>query len=521
MEQQIEIITTISEHDRSMVYLAMNASGDPIVLKKLAGDDKITLFQRIQNINSSYLPIIYDIYSKEGNTYIIEEYIEGEDLSKILSTGKISEKKAFSYMEQLLEALCVLHNQNPPLIHRDIKPENILITNDDHLKVLDFDASREWREDNKISDTVLLGTRGYAAPEQFGYSQTDVRSDLYSAGIVCSQICENSTFSDKIRDRLKLFLDKATMFDPNERYQSAEEMLTELKQTEALESKNPKKRLLYVLAVLIGLIVLGTAFWYFLPSANKAYNMDILPDNYSFRQISARITALNDADSFASVSYPGLIEPGKDTYNPDSGSIEPGKDTSDTERPVLVFSKDDPQAILFYDYRLVFACSVRMDRFSDNNETVMEHLKLQNTADFIYTNGFICITTETLSRLQPGNYRLFIENKDGRWEYDLNICEKLENAGEHEICILAPVQYYSASVDNNVFFYAYNTPFKIRKIFCNGTPVSKDLFTLTKDKMGIVLPKDFFTAFADNETLKIELETNDGRIASAMVIMVP
>ena len=111
-------------------------------------------------------------------------------------------------MLQLCEALEVLHGCNPSLIHRDIKPSNVLVNEEGILKIIDFDASRQYRKTKNTSDTRLLGTIEYAAPAQFGYAQTDFRSDIYSAGVVFSEIVidEKSAFAKE----WKRLVDKCT-----------------------------------------------------------------------------------------------------------------------------------------------------------------------------------------------------------------------------------------------------------------------------------------------------------------------
>jgi len=317
MDHQIEIITTISEHERSSVFLAMDNSGNsggvgkPVILKRISGCTLVPLFQRIQEIDSSYFPKIIEIKTENGKTEVLEEYIEGRELSRILSESSLTEAEAFSYMKQLLEAVRILHEMNPPLLHRDIKPENILITEGGQVRLLDFDAAREWNNDDRQSDTVLLGTRGYAAPEQFGYSQTDVRSDLYSVGIVCRQICEKIVLSGQKKQKLKSFCDRATMFDPEERFQSAKEMLEALKRIENGDGGNTVRRrhIKPVFAVIPFLIIAGIllAILIFHDKSESAYDLAVIPGDYIFRRIETRMTVMNEIDGVSTERYPGLL----------------------------------------------------------------------------------------------------------------------------------------------------------------------------------------------------------------------
>ncbi len=116
-----------------------------------------------------------------SDSYYVMEYIEGKSLREKLSDRTLSSAEAKSYILQLLDAVEILHSFN--IVHRDIKPENIIISSDGTLKLIDFDISRKIIS-TKNRDTRILGTAGYAAPEQYGFTQTDERSDIYAIGIV-------------------------------------------------------------------------------------------------------------------------------------------------------------------------------------------------------------------------------------------------------------------------------------------------------------------------------------------------
>ena len=153
----------------------------------------------------------------------MEEYVLGKTLREIIDEGNIQPQKIKTYMLMICEALNTLHNNQPQLIHRDIKPENIVVTDAGDAKLIDFGIVREYKRDNE-HDTVMMGTRGYAAPEQYGYTQTDVRSDIYSMGIVLKELyeaCENKNAS---KGKIQRIIKKATMFDPDKRYGSIDEM---------------------------------------------------------------------------------------------------------------------------------------------------------------------------------------------------------------------------------------------------------------------------------------------------------
>ena len=117
-----------------------------------------------------------------GEDWYIEEYIKGHTLEEVVENNTLSRKMAKNYMLQLCNAVKCLHDHD--IIHRDIKPSNILITNSGTLKLIDFDIARKIKQEPVEKDTQILGTVGYASPEQYGFTQTDRRSDIYSMGVV-------------------------------------------------------------------------------------------------------------------------------------------------------------------------------------------------------------------------------------------------------------------------------------------------------------------------------------------------
>ena len=123
----------------------------------------------------------------EFNCYTYEEYINGETLAEILGNGPISDEKAVHWIRQLCEAVRFLHEQSSIIIHRDIKPSNIMLSFDGIIKLIDFDASKEFTP-NQQRDTELIGTPNYAAPEQYGFAASDPRTDIYAVGILLHEL---------------------------------------------------------------------------------------------------------------------------------------------------------------------------------------------------------------------------------------------------------------------------------------------------------------------------------------------
>lgn len=163
------------------------------------------------------LPNIIEV--KDG--YYIMEYVKGRTLSDVENEGgALSEETAKSYMLQLISAVKLMHGFK--VVHRDIKPDNIIITSGGILKLIDFDSSRKIT-DRKTRDTVLLGTNGFAAPEQYGFSQTDERSDIYALGIVYNYMLTKKSPFEQIADGAnKKIIKKCISIDKKDRYKNTD-----------------------------------------------------------------------------------------------------------------------------------------------------------------------------------------------------------------------------------------------------------------------------------------------------------
>lgn len=205
---EYEEIELMKQSENGMVYLVREKeTGKFFVRKVMKGHHPVYL--TLQDCPHPCLPKIYEVVITEETTTIIEEYIEGLSLGGVNLSGK----QFTGVVRDLCLVLEFLHGKG--IIHRDIKPSNIIYTESGHICLIDFDAAREPKE-NREQDTRLLGTRGYAPPEQYGFSQTDVRTDIYSLGITLEQILQDRFQRLRYKRRLR----KCTELDPNKRYQS-------------------------------------------------------------------------------------------------------------------------------------------------------------------------------------------------------------------------------------------------------------------------------------------------------------
>lgn len=183
----------------------------------------------LQQIKNKHLPKIQELQLQGDEIWLYEEFIHGKTLSELLQTSGLTTRDILMMALDLLDALMMLHEKG--LVHRDIKPGNIMLSSDGVLKLIDFDAVRVF-DGEKETDTIQLGTIGFASPEQFGFAQSDERSDLYSLGVVMN-ICSNREYpKDQLTTDpyLSGIIARATKLDPNDRYQSAVKMAQAIKE---------------------------------------------------------------------------------------------------------------------------------------------------------------------------------------------------------------------------------------------------------------------------------------------------
>lgn len=205
----LQTVELLHQSDKSTVALVIDMeTGKKVVRKELSG--RHLIYSKLQTIYHPYLPNILSVRLENGKTNVTEEYIEGASLGRI----SLSERGLTRAFLELCQVLEFLHDHG--ILHRDIKPDNILLAPDGHIRLIDFDAAREPKA-NEAQDTRLLGTRGYAPPEQFGFAQTDARADLYALGATFRQLLGPVARKGRWRHILR----RCTALDPKDRYDSA------------------------------------------------------------------------------------------------------------------------------------------------------------------------------------------------------------------------------------------------------------------------------------------------------------
>ncbi|SDN87795.1 protein kinase domain-containing protein [Acetanaerobacterium elongatum] len=179
----------------------------------------------LKNLHHPGLPAFIGEYHNDEMLCVVREYLEGITLDQYAVENRLSEERILSIAKQLCDILTYLHSQKPPVIHRDIKPQNLIIDTHGTLRLIDFGISRVFDEAAR-EDTIFFGTKNFAPPEQYGFSQTDSRADIFSTGILLCWLLtgesDTKTALSKITNaRLRRIIKKCTCFSPEKRYSSA------------------------------------------------------------------------------------------------------------------------------------------------------------------------------------------------------------------------------------------------------------------------------------------------------------
>ena len=185
----------MKESPRGSVRLIRHlASGRRFILRRFSGNGEV--YRRLLDISCRYLPAIYEAAEQNGENLVIEEFIEGDTLDFLLEGALFTPQETKQIVKQLCQGLWVLHSM--AAVHRDIKPENVILRGHDAV-LIDFDAAR-LHKPKAEADTQVLGTTGFAAPEQDGLSQSDTRTDIYSLGVLMNVMLTGKHPSKKLAE---------------------------------------------------------------------------------------------------------------------------------------------------------------------------------------------------------------------------------------------------------------------------------------------------------------------------------
>lgn len=258
IHNHFDIEKELKSSDRGAVYLVWNRTKmTRYIYREFTGSDEV--YQKMQGLECPYLPKIEAVAEKDGHVLVLEEYIQGDTLAYILKSGALLPSQAQKIAVQLCRALENLHSLG--VVHRDIKPENVILRGDESV-LIDFDASRLGKPERN-ADTQTMGTAGYAAPEQYGFAQTDARADIYALGVLLNEMLIKQHPAKQLAEGAFLpIIEKCIEVNVDKRYGSARELLAALENIFVDIPKQKRLSLGKVIGILaaVCVIVIGVLY---------------------------------------------------------------------------------------------------------------------------------------------------------------------------------------------------------------------------------------------------------------------
>lgn len=255
--------------------------------------NEMEIMEKMADRKLSGIPKTYRIFEENGEVYLVREYIEGMSLAQmVLQKGGISEAEICRISRKICQTAEQFQNPDETMIHRDIKPENIVVTPGGEVVFIDFGTMRSYKKDGS-RDTFVVGTRGTAAPEQYGYTQTDQRTDVYAIGqtmlYMVSESYEMNQLSEcAVSRRMKKIIEKACSFEPDKRYGDAAQLRRAVEKCQA----NNRKKVYKKAGAVFGLIAAGYILAIFSPDGTVIENkrIETAEQSAAEEQIQAEIT---------------------------------------------------------------------------------------------------------------------------------------------------------------------------------------------------------------------------------------
>ena len=245
LDNKYEVIKILGKGGMGTVYLCKNINLENMwAIKEIKKDngfniDILTEPNILKELNYPGIPRIVDIFYKDDNLYMVEDYIEGQTLKEyVQKKEKLAAEEICSITLKICNIVGYLHNMNPSIIYRDLKPSNIMINHSGNIMLVDFGISKIDKT-NKYNDTAALGSIGYAAPEQKGAGRSCKQTDIFGIGMVMyymvngkAALEDTEPFNDEnynnVNDNLKSIIQKCVKSNINERYESISELEYEI-----------------------------------------------------------------------------------------------------------------------------------------------------------------------------------------------------------------------------------------------------------------------------------------------------
>lgn len=228
-----KIIAVLNENHN--IFLVQDIDTQKIYVQKILEVYNYDIYQTLSQQNIIGIPAIADFYEEAGRLIVIEHFVSGQSLTERIESSTLDIDTIIYFGIELCQILNQLHTLQPPIVHRDIKPSNIIVTEHNHLVLLDFNAAKHFT-DASTNDTVLLGTQGYAAPEQYGFGSSTPKTDIYALGILLKEM--TATLSS-VPARLEKIIDRCIQMAPADRYDKVSDLEMDLRDI-ILPQESPK-----------------------------------------------------------------------------------------------------------------------------------------------------------------------------------------------------------------------------------------------------------------------------------------
>lgn len=343
VDNKYKILSEVGHGGMSVVYLAINERANKTWAVKEIRKDGVCDFEAVKQglivetdmlkrLSHEHLPSIIDVIDVQDSFLIVMDYVEGKSLQSVLkNNGAQPQDKVIKWGIQLCDVLGYLHSRNPAIIYRDMKPANVMLKPNDDITLIDFGTAREFKNRAMVEDTTCLGTRGYAAPEQFGgRGQTDARTDIYCLGATLYHLLTGHSPAEPPYEikplsywdpsyagsGMEFIINKCCQQDPERRYQNCAELMYDLEHVSdmdytTLRARKRKWNAFVASLVVCAVGVAGMIGFNFAKNSATAETYD------SYLEEASKETALNDFNVFVDhIKDAMAVEPGRyDAYD--------------------------------------------------------------------------------------------------------------------------------------------------------------------------------------------------------------
>lgn len=219
LESYLLVRVMADKNDCRVLRLRHKDLGRDIVLRQLPYP--VAAYTALADILCENLPQVYDVIDTDDEQVVLEEYVDGVTVAELAECGRIRYTQAVKILRGVCHALSVLHEKG--FVHRDVKPENVVVRQSGQAVLVDLNISR--KVSNARRDTMIMGTVGYASPEQLGLTQSDARTDIYACGVLLNVMLTGKHPSEQLaRGRAGRIVRRCTAVNPDDRYPSAKRL---------------------------------------------------------------------------------------------------------------------------------------------------------------------------------------------------------------------------------------------------------------------------------------------------------